>query len=226
MTDFIFEEFNQGILLQIYEAERNIRIWQNIADQIEFLKTQTNDIQQLYSFLQLASQTNFILSVGKIFDTPRNYPTQSIIYFLEKVEQRAYENVAIIEDKSTISLLRQFQAPDVLIASVNSDDKSEFPKQFVKYYREKYQSEEVQADIEKVKFIRDKSVAHNEALKEIRLEFESVYRLLEFATEIVAVFGMAYHSTIWKQENVSLIRQNAERSAFFIMSTIKKLKSQ
>ncbi|RYZ85123.1 MAG: hypothetical protein EOP04_16615, partial [Proteobacteria bacterium] len=82
MADFIFEEFKQGLLLQIYDAERNILIWQHIADEVEFLKTQPKDVQQLYSFLQLAAQTNFVLATGKLYDKPRRYPTQSILYFL------------------------------------------------------------------------------------------------------------------------------------------------
>jgi hypothetical protein len=72
--------------------------------------------------------------------------------------------------------------------------------------------------------MRDKVVAHNEATESIKLEFELVQRLLKFATEVVSVFGMAYHSTIWKTGKISMITENAKRNAWFVKSGIQKLK--
>jgi hypothetical protein len=224
MTDFIFDEFKQGVLSQIHDAERNILIWQHIADEKEFLETQLEDVQQLYSFLQLAAQTNFVLSVGKLFDKPKNYPTQCILYFLTLVEKRADKNLEIVEDSSTKMLLARYNASHFLIKAVNSEDWSQFPKHFVTYYREKYNSQQVQDDIKQVKLMRDKVVAHNEATESIKLEFELVQRLLKFATEVVSVFGMPYHSTIWETGKISMITENAKRNAWFVKSGIQKLK--
>lgn len=40
MTDQITEYFEQGILAQAYQAERNILIWQYVANEVEFLEKQ------------------------------------------------------------------------------------------------------------------------------------------------------------------------------------------
>ena len=225
MTEFIFEEFKQGVILQIHDAEKNVFIWQHIADEIEFLQAQPEDVQQLYSFLQFASQTNFVLAVGKLFDKPKKHPSQSILYFLKQVERRAEENVEIVEDSSTKKLLAKYNASDILIKAVDSDDRSVFPKEFVTYYNAKYNSQEIQADLEQVKFMRDKVVAHNESIEYVGLEFKAIHRLLKFATEIVTIFGMAYHSTIWESDKTSLITESAKRNAWFVKLAIQRLKS-
>ncbi len=225
MTDFIFEDFKHGVLLQIHDAERNIIIWKSIAKESKFLKTQSEDVQQLYSYLQLASQTNFVLAVGKLFDKPKKYPTKCILYFLKQVEINTFEKIEIVEKNSTKKLLAQYKVSQYLFNSVGSEDYSDFPRQFVKYYLDRYNSHQIQSDIDQVKLMRDKVIAHNETLYSVRLEFEVVYRLLKFASEIVSIFGMAYHSTIWENENTSLITLNAQRNAWFVESSIQKLKN-
>lgn len=73
--------------------------------------------------------------------------------------------------------------------------------------------------------MRDKAIAHNEAIENVRLELDVVRRLLKFGSEIVSIFGMAYHSTIWENEKRSLITVNAENNAWFVKSLIEKLKN-
>lgn len=225
MEDFIFEDFKHGVLLQIHEAERNILIWEYIGEESEFLKTQPVEVRQLYSFLQLASQTNFVLALGKLFDKPKNHPTQSILYFLKQVEVNTNKNIEIIEKGATKKLLKSYQAPEYLLNAVDSSDNFEFQKKFVKYYSQKYNSSQIQSDIEQVKFMRDKAIAHNEAIENVRLELDVARRLLKFGSEIVSIFGMAYHSTIWENETKSLITINAENNAWFVKSLIEKLKN-
>ena len=73
--------------------------------------------------------------------------------------------------------------------------------------------------------MRDKTVAHNEAVDTLHFEFNVADRLLSFAAELIAVFGMAYHSTIWETDKFSFIKANAERNAFFVKFNIDSLRN-
>lgn len=226
MTESINDFFQQGLVLQAFQAERNILIWQYIDDESVFLESQERHIRDLYSFIQQSAQTNFILSLGKLFDKPdKNYPTRCILSFLKLLEDNSLNGVGIIETSSTIKLLKEFNSPENLISAVTNNDKSLFPKLFALHFKHRYSDISLQKDIETLKLMRDKVEAHNEAISSsLYFEFETSRRLLDFATEIIAIFGMAYQSTIWKTDKFSFIKANAERNAFFVKANIEAIR--
>lgn len=226
MKDQIDDYFNKGLVVECFQAERNILIWQYVADEVEFLETQNKDIQQLYSFIQLSAQTNFILCLGKIFDNPsKKFPTRCILSFLDLINSSSLE-VEIVETSNTIKLLIENDCPTEMIDSVKNNNSALFPKLFVKHYRDKYESASLKQDIETLKLMRDKVAAHNEAVGDLYIDFKTTERLIGFASEIIAIFGMAYHSAIWRTDNFSFIKRDAERNALFIKSNIERLKNK
>lgn len=139
MTSRTIEIFNSGLLIEVFQATRNILIWQHIGDEIDFLKSQKHYTKSLYSFVQQSAQTNFILSLGKLYDKPTNkYPTQCILYFMQQIKVDAHNAAEIIEKNITKKLLEEYNFPDSLIHAVNDPDKSIFPKLFSDYYLDKY----------------------------------------------------------------------------------------
>jgi uncharacterized membrane-anchored protein YjiN (DUF445 family) len=225
MTELIDDYFNNGLLAETFHAERNILIWQHIADEVPYLNTQQEEVQRLYKFIQQSAQTNFVLSLGKIFDKPdKKYPTRCILSFLKLIDDSASNAIEIIETTNTKNHLREFNCPISLIDAVENPDRSLFPKQFSKYYLEKYNEHDLQNAIATLKLMRDKAVAHNEAIETLYIDFETAERLLNFSSELISIFGMAYHSTAWKPENYSFIKKSAEDSASFIKSNIADLK--
>lgn len=226
MTDCINDIFQQGLILQAFQAEKNILIWQYIGDSKVFLESQEKNIKQLFSFIQQSAQTNFILSLGKLFDKPNNkYPTRCILSFLKMLDTQSLERIEIIETTNTIKLLKEFNCPEQLIFSVTANDKSLFPKLFASHFNQRYTGILLQEDIKTLKVMRDKVEAHNEATPSLYFDFDTAMRLLDFATEVITIFGMAYHSTIWKTDKFSFIRSNAKRNAFFVKANIEALKS-
>ena len=225
MTEKINEYFTQGLVVPAFQAERNVLIWQYIAEEIEYLKSLEKHQQNLYSFIQYAAQTNFVLALGKLFDRPsKKFPTRCILSFLELLQDPHLKAVPIIETTITKKLLSQQNCPLDLIESVEKNNSKEFPILFSKHYIEKYNDPVLLEEIEKMKIMRDKAEAHNEAIDRCFLEFTTTGKLLEFTLDIISVFGMAYHSTGWKNEDYSLLRANAERDASFIKLSILDLK--
>lgn len=227
MIERIKNYLNEGLINQVFYAERNILIWKYIADETVFLQSKENHIKSLYGFIQKSAQTNFIISLGKIYDNPNNkYPTRCIASFLQLLNSLDFMGIEIVETTMTKELLLEYKCPVDLIESVDDQNKNIFPKLFVKHYKSLYDSSSIQTDISTLKMMRDKVEAHNEDFgdDEIQLPFETTERLIDFVSEIISVIGMAYYSTIWKSENYSFITSNAELNASFIKSNIEDLK--
>jgi AbiU2 len=227
MTDKINDYFTQGLIAQTFQAERNILIWQYIADEAAFLKSLDEHHQKLYGFLQRSAQTNYVLALGKLFDQPSNkYPTRCILSFLSLLTDPSLSPIPIIETTSTKKLLAQQNCPIELIESVESDDSRDFPENFAKHYTEQYNEPGLQAEIGKMKQMRDKAEAHNEEIDTLSLQFSTTSTLQKFALEIISVFGMAYHSTGWAENDHSMITISAKRNAAFVELSIRDLKNE
>lgn len=225
MTEQLNDYFQKGLVFEAFQAERNILIWQHVANETDFLKTKDQPVQKLYSFIQQSAQTNFILCLGKLYDNPsKNYPTRCILSFLKMLQESSLEAVSIIETIGTKNVLVQFDCPMELIDSVDNLDFGLFPKLFATVYLARYTDTELQKDIQILRAMRDKGVAHNEVFGDLYFPFESATRLLAFVAEIITIFGIAYHSTIWRIAEFSFLKKNAERDSFFVKSNIDGLK--
>lgn len=218
--DEIRSHFEEGVMFEAFHLNRNLIIWKRIADEAEFLNTQTKESKQLYSYIQQSATTNFVLHTSKLFDNKNNsYPTMCILSFLELIKEKASLFPNIVETTNTIKLLEEYNVPEELINSVDSIDSTSFPLCFYNYYKAKYNSDEIKHRIKNLKDTRDKKIAHNELLeKRIDLELESVESLLSYAIEIISIFRQAYYSSTLR------INEDAERSVFFIVDSINQLK--
>jgi hypothetical protein len=218
----ITNHFEEGVVFGVFQSRMNIIIWKKIAEEVEFLNTQTKEKKQLYAYLQHSATTNFVLHTAKLFDTQnKKYPTRCILSFLELVKEKATLFPSIIETTNTIKLLEEYNAPKELIISVKSNDPTLFPLNFYTYYKEKYDSDEIKQRITNLKDTRDKKIAHNELLeKQINLELESIESLLSYVIEIISIFRQAYYHSTLRIDN------DAERNAFFITDSINELKNK
>jgi hypothetical protein len=110
------------------------------------------------------------------------------------------------------------------VDKVSSSDSTEFAKELSKYYKEVYNSERLQNDIEKVRHLRDKFIAHNEAIQTNgHLELQTVRELLKFATEIVDTFSFAFFNSRWTINGKSMITESVEKGSYFINWATDKL---
>src|SRR5476649_1342091 len=107
MIDSINQIFEKGLLLQTFEVEKNLLIWQYVAEEVALLEIQSGDVKSLFSFVQQSAQTNFVLALGKLYDNQKKYPTQCILYFLRQVKDNANSGIDIIEKRATQRLLTE-----------------------------------------------------------------------------------------------------------------------
>lgn len=220
----IEDYFKQGILSQVFQAKRNLFIWESIADEVDFLTSQKKEIQQLYGYIQSCALTNCILDTAKLFDNPnKKYPTRCILSFLELINDKVNLFPQIIETIGTIEELKRYQCPIELIDSADKKDSTLFPLEFYNYFKAKYQSVYISDRILTLKAIRDKVVAHNEVLtKSCNLDLQVVKDLLVFALEIISIFAIAYYSATYTKA----LTTNVEINTYFIIDSINDLKEK
>ncbi len=226
MTDEIANYFKSGLVLPTFEAVRSFNIWKNVATEASFLKTQSKNIQLLYSFVQFGAQNSFVLNLGKLYDNPKSkYPTLCIRSFLDRITLVG-DWTRIVEDTQTVRTMKFYGCPQNLLDAVNGIDPNDFPKLFVEYYRDRLSSETMKQNIDTLKKLRDKFVAHNEYVSApAKIEHDAINNLLDLANEIISVYGIAYNRERWNLDGVSTLKRDAERNADFIKVNISFLKS-
>jgi hypothetical protein len=211
-----------GIATQIFQAQRNLHIWEKIRDQAIEIKKRDTEVNHLFTFLQQSAQTNFVLHTAKLFDNPSTkYPTRCILSFLNLVDKiNVYPE---IENKSNCrELLVKYEVHEKIIEFLNHNDSVIFFKNYITYLISKYNSIEIKTQIEGIKHIRDKYVAHNEDMKDSsNLDLQIVKNLLRFATEILEVFGITIFNSDWSFNN-ALINGEVDRNSYFIDHTLMK----
>ena len=133
----------QGIISHSYYAEYNSFVWKNVANEIEFLYEQDECVQKAFGFIQRSAQTNFILSLAKVYDKPsKNNPTKCFERFIEVVKKNCNKLDSIQLTKMTIELLEKYDCPTELIEAIRSQDSPKFFLLFCDYYKSKYQFSE------------------------------------------------------------------------------------
>lgn len=225
MTNEINDNYKKGLLEPTFQIERNLLIWQYITDDVLFLEKQDKSTKALYAFIQQSALVNSILYLGKLFDTKKKYLTRCIKSFLELLNKNNFTPVQIVEVTNTKRLLQDFNCPNELVLSLDSRDYSRFPNLFAQYFLDRLNEPNLKDDIDKIKTIRDKYIAHNEVIKSQDIDMNVIKRLVEFTTELISIFGQAYHSTTWTTGKYSHLKASAETYAFFIKDNINRLKS-
>jgi len=220
--------FEQGIIFQTYYAEYNYQIWKYIANEYDFLITQPDDVQKMYAFIQSSSVTNFTLSFSRLFDKKDNkYPTMCLKSFLEKFELYFCENLSYFEVNIEIRLLQNelinmSKGNQIEQYKDGIEGVRDYILSILKYYKQLIVNKENLLLIEKVRFIRDKQIAHNELVlnkEDIqRIDHSGINELLKVANEIVSVFSLIIKQASYK------LKEQAETDTCFILNNIESIK--
>lgn len=220
----IEELFQEAIISQAFEAEYNLFIYKSVSDEFMFLKEQNADINSMFAFIQNSSQYHVILALSKLYDTNKKYQTKCFDLFWKKVKLNVDSFDAISNKAILIRILKNYECPDELTKAVNSVNSSTFYNLFHDYYISKVTSNQFKEDLKTLKNFRDKAIAHNET-NDVEITHDALIRLLDFAKEVIEIFGMAFNSTYWRNDDVSFITRDAERNAYFIKNIIQKMKT-
>lgn len=208
-----------GLFAPIFEVRRNLNIYKKIAENILTIETTDKYTQQLYSYLQHASQNAFVLGACKIFDRPnKKNETLCILNFLQQIQNDS----ELKELRKTWKFkykLGKFNLNSDLVKKLETSP-NQAKSVFLKFYTERYESDFIQEKIKTILFIRDKFVAHNELIeKGFNFNPKIVEELMDFAQELTETFNELFVGGMY-------FTNHSDESAYFITHAINRLNEE
>lgn len=182
------EEFHRSVTAMIARADRALSVAEAIADIVGPLNAPR--YRDLFHQILLAEVDEVVLCLAKLFDPPpKGYPTRSITSILIDLEKHAASRS--IFDRTTVVTFLSAAGYGSEELGAMSDE--ELTHAFVKGYRAHLKS--LAAELGRIRFRRDKEVAHNEAVDptlQTRALWTDLTQLLNEAKSFAGMVGPAY----------------------------------
>jgi hypothetical protein len=195
---YIEDIVKKGLVNDIFKAEQAYELVKAIGLKSEEMKSgQLKSYDELFGAIQYAFQTEALLSVAKVYDSPsKKYPTRCLRGVLKYLSEHTHELPDIRDPFQLSKHLRFMNAPNILIDSISTNS-SDFANKFSTYI-ENILNQPTRLDaIQKLKLIRDKSICHNESrdFKILGPTWISLKDLIDIAKNVVGVLGWSYFNT-------------------------------
>jgi hypothetical protein len=211
-VDELQDIVKSGLVSDIFRMERAYFLHTEIGNQADILNARANgNFGELFGAVQQTMETEAALAVARVYDKPNpKYPTRCLRSALQLLEQRGGELPEIVESHNTkLALGFLAEYPDV-IAAVD-EGKSEFLLRFIPIFRSLLDRPEVTESVERLKYLRDKHIAHNETAEPGGPTWNALRELIRHAQNFVGVIGWAFYSTVYLHDGEYFLSGDAER---------------
>ena len=211
-TEELKDILQNGLVVDILAMETAYQLHKEIGVNADTLNSWENgNFGELFGTIQNALVSEAILAAARIFDKPNpRYPTRCIRRALEIMEQGISDLPEIVESHNTKLNLLESGADPQVIESVEKG-KSEFIPLYVASVRHMLDSDDVK--VEKLKHLRDKRIAHNEAASVVGPTWEAVLDLVGEVQRFVGVVGWAFFSIVYVTDSSYFLSEDAQRPA-------------
>jgi hypothetical protein len=215
---------NNGLVPDIFKMERAYDLLMVISENVSVLNSkEAGNFGGLFGAFQIALETEAILAVSRVYDKPDNrYPTRCIQRALDLLEQHSKDMPEIVEMHNT-KLACQFMGEGNAVLVALGQGREEFIASLVQYYRELLASAEDTSQIELLKNIRDKRLAHNESAVPIGPTWESLKSLITHAQNFVGILGWAFFGTVYVHDGKYFLSDDAKRPSLALARLSKLL---
>jgi hypothetical protein len=215
---------NNGLVPDIFKMERAHDLLMAIGENAAVLNSkEAGNFGELFGAFQIALETEAILAVSRVYDKPaKRYPTRCIQRALDLLEQHSKEMPEIVEMHNT-KLACQFMGEENAVLVALGQGREKFISSLVQYYRELLASDEVTAQIELLKNIRDKRLAHNESAEPLGPTWGALKSLISHAQNFVGILGWAFFGTIYVHEGKYFLSDDAKRPSLALARLSKQL---
>jgi hypothetical protein len=223
-TEELKDILQKGLVADILTMETAYLLHKEIGVNADTLNSWENgNFGELFGTIQNALVSEAILAAARIFDKPNaRYPTRCIRRALELMEQGVHDLPEIVESHNTKLNLLESGADAEVIESVDQG-KSVFIPLYVASVRRMLDSDEVVEKVEKLKHVRDKRIAHNEAASVVGPTWEAVLDLVGQVQSFVGVVGWAFFSIVYVTDNSYFLSEDAQRPARALKRLAKTL---
>jgi AbiU2 len=221
--DRLKDVISEGVVIDIFQAEEALALYQLIGQRAEGINAAT--FGTFFGSLQMVLLRHLILSASRIFEPEtRHYRLRSIPAALKILQERAEE--LVIEQSIALTHVvpchgierAQAPRPEItrLVANYCAD---QTPKAGL------VTPDGLSRTLDSLKTIRDKFIAHPEAIRVDDLPKATLYEiadLLSFAKRFVDTIGFAYLSTAYADDSGEyMLSSDAERATRCLKRLLK-----
>jgi AbiU2 len=202
-----------GLASDIFKVDRAYALLRTTGQHAETINKQQNgNFGELFGALQSALTTEVLLAVARIYDRPsQQYPTRCLKGILNYLRNNKTELPTIREPHQLKLTLGGMNVPSE-VSDLVDNDPSEFSVAFATFFEGVLDDPEMQDTLEKLKAMRDKSLAHNEVAYLLTgPTWESLEAMIHLAKGLVGVLGWAYLSTAYTINGEYVLTSDAER---------------
>lgn len=209
LTDLI----TNGIVLEIFEAEQTLALEELIGINAKVFNEQR--FGSLFGSLQIILAKCFILAIARLYERPKHkYPIRSIPVALKLLQEYADE-LPIKRRPFIVGMLAEL-GYDMGQLQLMSDP--EITLKIAKYFLNHIQPKmsEMQDALNALKKVRDKAIAHREAieLSELKLPYYAeIDQLVDMAKKFVVVIGNGYLGMNYELNGKYLYTSDAKRAS-------------
>jgi hypothetical protein len=213
-TEELKDIIKNGLVSDILKMERAYCLHKAIGTNADILNARENgNFGELFGAFQGAMESEAVLAVARVYDMPsKRHPTRCIRRALDLMEQNSESLPEIVEAYNTRLHLEASGANREVIQSVSAG-KTVFINLYVPYVRGILDSDETLANVKKLKDLRDKRIAHNDAATIVGPTWEALNDLIKQAQHFVGLVGWAFFSTVYVNDDTYLLSSDAQRPA-------------
>ena len=221
------DHIKNGLISDIFKMERSYFLLKQISENADKInKTGNGNYGELFGSLQNALNTESILAVARLYDKPNNrYPMRCIRGLLSFLEENA-DNLPEIQEKyNLVRQLNNMEVPEEIVSLVGTND-SVFTLAFAGYYRGLLDDDVITENVERLKTLRDKTLAHNEMVSTIDgPTWGGLEKLIELSKDLAGVLGWAFLNTAYVHDGEYFLSSDAERPALAIYRLFNEIYS-
>ncbi|NHJ87927.1 MAG: hypothetical protein FK734_20860 [Asgard group archaeon] len=218
---------DKGLVTDLYKAERAIFVNKKIEENAIYINASESYSRQLFIYIQTLSFNEAVLALSRIYDTPDNrYPTRCLLQVIEILKDKNKEAPIVNQTFQTINLLKHHSFPEILIKDIESQNYGNFARRFGLVIESDYHDVKLQESIRDLRKIRDKVIAHNEAIsKNIlrQIPWSTFELLVDFAQKVIGLLGWAYFNTAFVHFDHYHLSSDAKQISSMLGKVLLKL---
>jgi len=205
-----------GLFRDIGDADHHYELVRAIGRRSE--EVNQSGFGSFFGMIQGTLQSAYVLAVSRIYDPPpRQYPTRSIRAVVHYLAQNA-KGLRIQAPGAIVDRIRKLspvtQMPDPL-------EPERFTRQVACVIGDALLAR--QASVDKVRMLRDKRIAHNEAVdtaKLVKPTWNEAHELLALARDVAVIVGHGYLTTICEDGTGAWILDSGPRGRAYELNKV------
>uniref|UniRef100_A0AB33KW74 HEPN AbiU2-like domain-containing protein n=2 Tax=unclassified Tenacibaculum TaxID=2635139 RepID=A0AB33KW74_9FLAO len=182
----------KGLLKEVQIAERSLKLNEKISKSYSNIESQNK--KDIAYIIYNLTYTEMVLALSRLYDEPsKKYPTRCLksLYKITK-EQNLSEELSKFRSESELNLYKFGFYPE-LIKLLKSDSNRKFIKHSTNFFEAEEINPPLVGNIQKLKTIRDKLLAHNEDIEiDTSVPYKMAYELIDHAKKVLSFFSLTY----------------------------------